>query len=115
MLTPREKSPLLKKFSPEEDRTYNAASIRTVSLTHYQPASPAPVYGVNIRSKIWLQTNNHVCLQMHIYIYIRTKNMESTHKDRHIFTNTHADTDTHTHIHNQTDGQTIMHINLHTL
>ena len=36
MLTPREKSPLPEKFSPEEDQTHNAASSRTVSPTHYQ-------------------------------------------------------------------------------
>ena len=36
MLTSREKSSLLEKSSSEEDRTHNAASCRTVSLTHYQ-------------------------------------------------------------------------------
>ena len=30
-VTPREKSPLLEKFSSEEDRTHNAASSRTAS------------------------------------------------------------------------------------
>ena len=30
-LTPREKSPLLEKFSSEEDRTHDAASSRTAS------------------------------------------------------------------------------------
>ena len=35
MLTPREKSPLPDKFSPEEDRTHDAASSRTASPTHY--------------------------------------------------------------------------------
>ena len=44
MLTPRQKSPLLSKFSPEEDRTHDAASSRTVSLTHYQSAIPAPLH-----------------------------------------------------------------------
>ena len=34
--TPREKSPLLEKFSPEEDRINDAASSRTASPTHYQ-------------------------------------------------------------------------------
>ena len=41
MLTPR-KNPLnRKKFSPEEDRTQDAASSRTASPTHYQRAIPA--------------------------------------------------------------------------
>ena len=43
MLTLREKSLLPeKKFSPEEYRTHDAASGRTASPTHYQPAIPAP-------------------------------------------------------------------------
>ena len=42
MLTPREKSPLLEKFSTEEDLTHDAASNRTGSLTHYQRAIPTP-------------------------------------------------------------------------
>ena len=43
MLTPSEKVSLLEKFSPEEDRTYDAASSRTASPTHYQRAlSPPP-------------------------------------------------------------------------
>ena len=42
MLTPREKSPLPEKISPEEDRTHNAASSRTASPTHYQRTIPAP-------------------------------------------------------------------------
>ena len=41
MLTPREKFPLLEKFSSEEDRTHDAASSRTVRATHYQWAIPA--------------------------------------------------------------------------
>ena len=40
MLTPREKSPLPEKFSSEEDGTHDAASSRTASPTHYQPAIP---------------------------------------------------------------------------
>ena len=40
MLTPREKSPLPEKFSPEEDQTHNTASSRTVSPIHYQQAIP---------------------------------------------------------------------------
>ena len=43
MLTPREKSPLSEKFSLEEDWTNDAASSRTVSPTHYQPAIPDPI------------------------------------------------------------------------
>ena len=43
MLTPREKSPLPEKFSPEEDQTHDTASSRTASPTHCQPAIPAPV------------------------------------------------------------------------
>ena len=43
MLTPREKSPLPKELSPEEDRTRDTASRRTASRTHYQPAIPAPL------------------------------------------------------------------------
>ena len=43
MLTPREKSPLPEKLSPEKDRTHDAASSRTVSPTYYQRAIPAPV------------------------------------------------------------------------
>ena len=46
MLTPREKSPLLEKFSSEEDRTHNAASSRTASPTHYQQAIPAPKHSL---------------------------------------------------------------------
>ena len=34
-----------KKFSPEEDRTHDAASSRTVSPTLYQRAIPAPSQG----------------------------------------------------------------------
>ena len=41
-LTPREKSLLPEKFSQEEDRTQDAASSRTASPTHYEPAIPAP-------------------------------------------------------------------------
>ena len=44
MLTPREKSPLPKKFSPEEDRTQEATSGRTASPTHYQQAVPVPCH-----------------------------------------------------------------------
>ena len=36
MLTPKEKSTVLEKFSPEEDQTQDAASSRTVSPAHYQ-------------------------------------------------------------------------------
>ena len=43
MLTPREKSPLREQFSPEEDRTHDAASSRTESPTHYQQTIPAPI------------------------------------------------------------------------
>ena len=44
MLTPSEKFLLPKKFSPEKDRTHNAASSRTASPTHYQKQTiPAPV------------------------------------------------------------------------
>ena len=42
MLTPREKSLQPEKFSPEEDQTQAAASGRTASPTHYQPAIPTP-------------------------------------------------------------------------
>ena len=42
MLTLREKSPLLEKFSPEECRTHDAASNRTASPAHYLRAIPAP-------------------------------------------------------------------------
>ena len=42
VLTPREKSPLLEKFSSEEDQTHNAASSRAACPTHYQQAIPAP-------------------------------------------------------------------------
>ena len=45
MLSPREESPLPEKFSSEEDRTYDAASSRTVSSTHYQQAIPALCFG----------------------------------------------------------------------
>ena len=44
MLTPREKSPLPKIFSPEEDRTHNAASSRTGSPAYYQGAIAASRY-----------------------------------------------------------------------
>ena len=36
------KSPLPVKFSPEEDRTHNAASSRTVNPTHYLRATSVP-------------------------------------------------------------------------
>ena len=42
MLTPREKSPLPGKSSSEEDRTYNTASRRTASSTHYQQSYSGP-------------------------------------------------------------------------
>ena len=42
MLIPREKSPLLEKFSPEEYQTHNAAASWTTSPTHYLQAIPAP-------------------------------------------------------------------------
>ena len=41
MLSPREKSPVPEKFSPE-DGTHDAASSRTASPTHYQRRIPAP-------------------------------------------------------------------------
>ena len=41
MLTPREKSPLPEKFSPEEDGTHDAASSRTAVPAHYRRAIPA--------------------------------------------------------------------------
>ena len=41
-LSPREKSSLPEKFSPEEDRTHDAASSRTTGPTHYQRVIPAP-------------------------------------------------------------------------
>ena len=50
MSTPREKSPLPEKFSPEEDPPHNAASSRTASPTHYQRAIPAPSSSNNSRS-----------------------------------------------------------------
>ena len=46
MFTPKEKSPLLEEFTPEEDKTHNAASSRTASPTHYQQAISAPKAGV---------------------------------------------------------------------
>ena len=42
MLTPRKKSPLPEKSSPEEDRTHNAASHRTASPTLYQLSYSGP-------------------------------------------------------------------------
>ena len=42
MVTPREKSPLVEKFSPDEDRTHYTASSRTVSPRHSQRLIPAP-------------------------------------------------------------------------
>ena len=42
MLTPKEKKTLPGKKSSGEDRTRDAASSRTASPTHYQPAIPAP-------------------------------------------------------------------------
>ena len=39
---PREKSPVPEEFSPDENRSHNAASSRTASPTHYQWAIPAP-------------------------------------------------------------------------
>ena len=42
MLTPREKSSLPEKISPEEDGTHDAAPSRTASPTQYQRAIPAP-------------------------------------------------------------------------
>ena len=36
MLSPREKSSVLEKFSLDEDQTHDAASSRTASPTHYQ-------------------------------------------------------------------------------
>ena len=44
MLTPREKSPLSKKFTSEESGTHNAASSRTASPAHYQRAIPASFF-----------------------------------------------------------------------
>ena len=42
MLTPREKSSLPEKFSPEEDQTHDAASSRTASPTHNQLSYSGP-------------------------------------------------------------------------
>ena len=42
MLTPREKSPLLEKFSSMKDQTNDAASSRTVCPTYYQLSYSAP-------------------------------------------------------------------------
>ena len=42
ILVPREKSPLLEKFSSEEDQTHNTASSRTASPTHYQLSYSSP-------------------------------------------------------------------------
>ena len=47
MLTPMETSPLLEKFSSEEDRTCDAASSSTASPTHNQRAIPAPSPDMN--------------------------------------------------------------------
>ena len=49
MLTPREKSPAADKFSPEEDRTHDAAASKTASSTNYQQAIPAPDSGFDSR------------------------------------------------------------------
>ena len=43
MLTPRGKSPLLEKFSSDEDQTHNAALSRTASPTHYQLSCSGPL------------------------------------------------------------------------
>ena len=61
MFTPREKSPLLEKFSSEEDQTHNAASSRTVRPTHYQQAIPAPVKSVQLTnsSMTTIQVTGH--------------------------------------------------------
>ena len=40
------KSPLPENFSPEEDRTHEAAPNRTESLTHYQLSYSGPTQGV---------------------------------------------------------------------
>ena len=43
MLSPREKSLLPETFSSEEDQTYDAASSRTASPTHYQLSYSGPI------------------------------------------------------------------------
>ena len=55
MLTPREKSPLPEKFSPEEDQTHNAASSRTASPTHCKRAIPAPDQVVQIECSMFME------------------------------------------------------------
>ena len=50
VLTPRARSPLPEKFSPEEDRTCAAASHRTVSTEHSQWAIPAQKAWIEPRS-----------------------------------------------------------------
>ena len=43
MLTPRDKSSLPEKFSPEEDGTHDAASSRTASPAHYHLSYSGPL------------------------------------------------------------------------
>ena len=54
MLTPREKSLLLEKFSPEEDQARDAASSRTLSPTHYQQITPCPPPPPPLPSSLWI-------------------------------------------------------------
>ena len=69
MLTPREKSTLPEIFSPEEDRTHDAASSRTASPTHDQRAIPAPVYdlkAINVGRRVRL---THI-LSQHVSVVL---------------------------------------------
>ena len=53
MLTPREKFPLLDKFSPEEDRTHDAASSRTALEPNTLPTKLLwPRYGVQYNQSL---------------------------------------------------------------
>ena len=78
MLTPRGKSPLQEKFSPEEDRTHDAASSRTVSPTHYQRAIPAAmkrIFKVNASDvekvpPLCVPQRSDMCILFHFWIQL---------------------------------------------
>ena len=70
MLTPREKSHLPEKFSPDEDRTRDVASSRTASSTHYQRAIPVPAKCIEMYTLVnedpFLRHTWHVAWEHHI-------------------------------------------------
>ena len=67
ILTPREKSLPVEKFSSEEDWTHDSASCMTVSPTHYQQAILAPQW---ISDMVWISFTPVHCLDFQLYLLL---------------------------------------------